>query len=156
MTYVEKGGVLDSHKDVPEAVREELHIEEQQKMEKAKRKGDPYLGQGGPYPPININVLVSQSPVPGIGVSRKIDNPSAMDPLEIPGPRDLAVKVYSEWQQSHVTDDGLKDRFRQACDVMLDDGLDLEQVYKDRDPEFFIGKGIKKGIARRFVEDIAS
>jgi hypothetical protein len=39
---------------------------------------------------------------------------------------------------------------------MLDDGLDLEQVYKDRDAEFFIGKGIKKGIARRFVEDIPS
>jgi hypothetical protein len=79
-----------------------------------------------------------------------------MDSLDIPGPRDLAVKEYSEWQQSHVTDDGLKDAFRQACDVMLDDDLDLEQVYKDRDPEFFIGKGIKNGIARRFLEDIPS
>lgn len=79
-------------------------------------------------------------------VSRKTDNPSTTDPLEIPGPRDLAVKEYSEWQQSHVTDDGLKDAFRQACNVMLDDGLDLEQVYKDRDPEFFVGKGIKKAL----------
>ncbi len=50
-----------------------------------------------------------------------------MDLLEIPGPRDLSVKEYGEWQQSHVTDDGLKNAFRQACDVMLDDGLDLEQ-----------------------------
>jgi hypothetical protein len=156
VTYVEKGGVLDSHKDVPEAVREELYMEEQQKTEKDKRKGDPYLSRGGPYPPININVLPSQSPIPGVEASRKTDDPSTMDLLEIPGPRDLAVKEYSEWQQSHVTDDGLKDAFRQACDVMLDDGLDLEQVYKDRDPEFFIGKGIKKGIARRFVEDIPS
>lgn len=39
---------------------------------------------------------------------------------------------------------------------MLNDGLDLEQVYKDRDLEFFIGKGIKKGITRRFVEYIPS
>lgn len=89
-------------------------------------------------------------------IPRKTDNPSTIDQLEIPGPRDLAVKGYSEWQQSHVTDEGLKDAFRQACEVMLDDGLDLEQVYIDRDPEFFIGKGIKKGIARRFVEDIQS
>lgn len=59
VTYVEKGGVLDSHKDVPEAVREELYMEEQQKTEKDKRKGDPYLSRGGPYAPININVLPS-------------------------------------------------------------------------------------------------
>lgn len=37
---------------------------------------------------------------------------------------------------------------------MLENGLDLEQVYKDQDPGFFIGKAIKIGIARHFVEDI--
>jgi hypothetical protein len=96
VTYVEKGGVLDSYKDVPETVREELHMEEQQETEKNKGKGDPYLGRGGPYPPININVLPSQSPVPGMEVSKKADDPSAIDILEIPGPRDLAIKEYSE------------------------------------------------------------
>ncbi|KAJ5174794.1 uncharacterized protein N7482_000671 [Penicillium canariense] len=74
--------------------------------------------------------------------------------LEIPGPRDVAVEEYGERQQSNVTDDNLKAAFRQACNVTLEDGLDLKQVYKDQDPEFFIGKGIKKDIARRFVEDI--
>ena len=54
---------------------------------------------------------------------------------------------------SNVTDDTLKAAFRQVCN-MIENGLDLEQVYKDQDPEFFIGKGIKMGIARRFVEDI--
>ena len=39
VTYVEKGGVLESHKDVPEAIREELYMEEQQNLEKDKRKG---------------------------------------------------------------------------------------------------------------------
>ena len=33
-------------------------------------------------------------------------------------------------------------------------GLDLEQVYKDQDPDFFVGKGIKIGVVRRFIEDI--
>ena len=74
--------------------------------------------------------------------------------LEVPGPRDEAVKEYGEWQASNVNDDILKVAFRQVCDVMLENGLDLEQVYKDQDPGFFIGKGIKMGIARRFIEDI--
>ncbi|CAI7627778.1 unnamed protein product [Penicillium glandicola] len=91
------------------------------------------------YPPININVAA---------------DPKGLSPLDIPGPRDDAVKEYSEWQVSNVTDDTLKAAFRQAYDVMLENGLDLEQVHKDQDPEFFIGKGIKMGIARRFVEDI--
>ena len=55
---------------------------------------------------------------------------------------------------SNVTDDTLKAAFRQVYDVMLENGLDLEQVYKDQDPGFFIGKGTKMGIARCFVEDI--
>jgi hypothetical protein len=37
---------------------------------------------------------------------------------------------------------------------MLEHGLDLEHVYKDQDPSFFIEKGIKIGVSRRFVEDI--
>lgn len=37
---------------------------------------------------------------------------------------------------------------------MIENGLDLEQVYKDQNPNFFIEKGIKIGVARRFVEDI--
>lgn len=77
-----------------------------------------------------------------------------MSPLEVPGPRDEAVKEYGEWQVSNVTDDNLKAAFRQVCDLMLENGLDLEQVYRDRDPEFFISKGIKMGIARRFIDDI--
>lgn len=30
----------------------------------------------------------------------------------------------------------------------------LEHIYNDQDPEFFVGKGIKPGIAQCFVEDI--
>jgi hypothetical protein len=29
VTHVEKGGILEGHKDVPETVREELYMEEQ-------------------------------------------------------------------------------------------------------------------------------
>lgn len=52
VTHIEKGGVLESHKDVPEAIREDLYTKEQQKLEKDKRKGGYYLRTGAPYPPI--------------------------------------------------------------------------------------------------------
>ena len=32
--------------------------------------------------------------------------------------------------------------------------LDLEQVFADQDVDFYIQKGVKRGIARRFVSDI--
>lgn len=37
--------------------------------------------------------------------------------------------------------------------TITDNGLYLEQVYKDQDPNFFIEKGIKIGTARQVVED---
>ncbi|KAI2737218.1 hypothetical protein DTO013E5_7823 [Penicillium roqueforti] len=156
VTFVEKGGVLDGHKDVPETVREDLYMEEQQRLERSSRKGGHTIGGGLPYPPININVLPSQPSAAGLDVSaaQEAADLRGLNSLDIPVPRDEAVKEYSEWQVSNVTDDTLKAVFRQVCDVMLENGLDLEQVYKDQDPEFFIGKGIKMGIARRFVEDI--
>ncbi|KAJ5206808.1 hypothetical protein N7491_002559 [Penicillium cf. griseofulvum] len=155
VTHVEKGGVLDGHKDVPEIVCEELYMEEQQRQEKDNRKGGHVTRNGAPYPAININVLPSQSSTSAAAqVSADFQSIQSPGPLEIPGPRDEAVKEYGEWQVSNVTDDTLKAAFREICDMMIDNGLDLEQVYKDQDPEFFIGKGIKIGIARRFVEDI--
>lgn len=49
----------------------------------------------------------------------------AMSSLEFPCPRDVALKEYGEWQMSNVENDALKSAFRQVCDVMLDNGLDL-------------------------------
>lgn len=148
--------MLEGHEDVPNTVREELYMEEQQRLEKKNRKGGNIVENGAPYPPININVLPSQSSATGLDISaaQPAADVKGLSPLDIPGPRDEAVKEYGEWQVSNVTDDTLKAAFRQVCNVMLENGLDLEQVYKDQDPEFFIGKGIKMGIARRFVEDI--
>ncbi|KAJ5630925.1 uncharacterized protein N7484_011025 [Penicillium longicatenatum] len=159
VTYVEKGGVLDGHKDLPDAVREDLYMEEQQKLEKHGRKGKHVIENGLPYPPISItnNVLPPHSSATEseTATPQKADSHlTASSPLDIPGPRDEAVKEYSMWQMSNVTDGTLKASFRQVCDVMIENGLDLEQVYKDQDPNFFISKGIKIGIARQIVEDI--
>lgn len=158
ITHVEKGGALGTHKDFPNVIRQELYMEKQQRLEKEQQKGG--LGTGVPYLPININFLPSHSPASGLDL---LSEKGAIDPatkkqvthcLGIPGLRDVAVKEHSEWQELNVTDDMLKTGFRQACNIALGNGLDLEQVYNDQDPGFFVGKGIKIGIARRFVDDI--
>lgn len=159
VTYAEKGGVLETHRDVPETIREDIYLEEQQRLERHKRKGGNSTETGAPYPPININVLPLQSHSSEWDVSTaKAPTKSTIikdtSPLRIPGPRDIAVKEYGEWHASNVSDEALKAAFRQASSEMLADGLDLEQIYKDQDPEFFVGKGIKIGITRRFVDDI--
>jgi len=77
-----------------------------------------------------------------------------MADFDIPEPLDMAVGVYSEWQQSRVVDEIRKADIQKACNLALDDGLDLEQIYEDQDPGFFIRKGVKRGVARHFVADI--
>jgi hypothetical protein len=39
--------------------------------------------------------------------------------LNIPGPRDLAVRRYNKWQQTQVVDENLKIEFQKACNVTL-------------------------------------
>jgi hypothetical protein len=153
---VQQGHTLKSHDDVPEDVREQLYAEEQQRKERQPTKNVSTPG----FPPINItNVLPSQSyqsPLTSIADSTAAAQQqlARFPRLDIPGPRDAAVIAYSEWQQSNVVDDALKGEFQKACDATLEDGLDLEQVYEDQDPGFFVGYGVKRGVARRFVSDI--
>ncbi len=64
------------------------------------------------------------------------------------------MKEYTEWQQSNVVDEKLKAEVLRACEVVLEDGMGLEEVYEDQDPGFFVQNGIKSGIARRFIGGI--
>jgi hypothetical protein len=156
--HVEQGGVLQSHEDLPNVIGEQLYAEEQQRLERQPR-GTGSSAAGTTYSPINItNILPGQTPQ-----SSMLAPPAAILPasgghhterLDVPGLRDIALKEYGDWQQAQVGDETLKAEFRKACDVALEDGLDLEQVYVDQDPDFFIKHGVKRGIARRFVSDI--
>jgi hypothetical protein len=113
-------------------------------------------------PPITItNVLPEHSALGSLGVSQpgsvplfQSSNAIVAIDLNIPGHRDVAVREYSDWQQSQVHDISLKVEFRKARDAVLAEGLDLELVYKDQDSEFLIKQGVKRGIIRRFVDDV--
>jgi hypothetical protein len=114
IAYVEKGGALEGHKDVPEIVRDELYREEQQRLDNSKRKGNQSTGTASPYPSINIfNVVAPQSSAHGLDIStlKSADDLNIMSPLEIPGLRDVAVQEYGEWQVSNVGNDTLKTAF---------------------------------------------
>ena len=46
-----------------------------------------------------------------------------------------------------------EDDIRNMCDMALEHGFDLQQLHDDQDPDFFISRGIKLGVARRFIRD---
>ncbi|KAH8901578.1 hypothetical protein GQ53DRAFT_800935 [Thozetella sp. PMI_491] len=157
--YIEQGGRLQSHDDMPEFFRQQLFAEEQRYSEEQQRKRVSTTS----YPPINItNVMPTPTPSPEALVMPSAAPTPAMQPvscvvpfpLEIPGPRDVAVKEYCEWQGSQVEHPNIKEEFRKIYLVMMEYCLDLEQVYEDQDSEFFIQNGVKIGVARRFVRDI--
>jgi hypothetical protein len=74
--------------------------------------------------------------------------------LDIPGPRDKAVKAYCAWQQSQVKTLALQVEYQKACNVMIEAGTDLELIHQDQNPDFLIEKGVKRPIARRVVGDV--
>jgi hypothetical protein len=135
---IQKGRVVKSHNDVPDEIREQLYREERQRLERQPKTNN----VSSPFPPINITNVLPQSqslitssnaPTPQGDV-----RPCGNVCLAIPGPWDLAVKEYTEWQQSNVVDEKLKAEFSRACEVVLEDGMGLEQVYEDQSPGFFI------------------
>lgn len=154
--YVEKGGVLETHDDIPDSLREQLYAEDNERI--TKQKGRPHTRSGSMCPPINITVQPNQPSL--LGVTGANDSasiplrPPAPDSIEIPGLHDVAVEEYSTWQQSRVSREILKADIRKARDLALANGLDLQQVHGDQDPDFFIKHGISVGVARRFVSEI--
>jgi hypothetical protein len=154
--FVEQGGRLERHDDVPEDIRDQLYAEEQQDVERRrKRRATSPAG----CPPIHItNVLPHQGPAasPPESTPAPAEAGLSVSParLEIAGPRDVAVRTYSAWQSSQVSDRALKIEYQKACAITLDEGLDLELVYEDQNADLYIRKGVKTGVARRFVRDI--
>lgn len=148
IAYVDAGGVLECQDDVPDAVREELYMEEQQKMEHSQSKNNTSLTPGN-CPPININFIGGQSSIQPAAVDCIPQSEMSSHQkqhrfilLTIDGPRDVAVKEYSAWQETNVIDENLRAQFQLACDVTLANGLDLEQIHEDQNPEFFVQEGI--------------
>jgi hypothetical protein len=145
--HVQQGGQLRSHDDVPEDIRQQVYAEAQQQLER-QRKGTSSTTSS--HPPIHItNVLPGP---PGLPPDQAVA--PSMPRLDIHGFLDVAVEEYSDWQQSRVRREDQKNEIQKLCNIALDHGLDLQQLYDDQDPGFFTKEGVKVGIARRFIRDI--
>ena len=51
-------------------------------------------------------------------------------------------------QQSRVVGEMRKIQVQKACELALDDGLDLEQIYEDQDSGFFINSSMTEYTSR--------
>lgn len=156
--FVQSGGLLQSHEDVPGMIREQIYRAERQRLERPKPNSR--TTSESSCPPITItNVLPAQTPqAAGSSTSTCPDNTATsstvLPDLHISGLLDVAVREYSTWQQSRLSEEALKSEVRKACEVALEDGLDLVQIDEDKNPDYFTKHGVKWGIARRFVKDI--
>jgi len=151
--YVMDDNRLETHADVPVTIRKQLYAEEQQRAAHQRRSS------GSKLPPIHITNVVPGSSPPSAVIASALDTPTSWGPrkpscLSIPGPRDGAVSQYVTWQKLQVSSETLQNEFDKTGDITLEEGLDLELVYERQDYTFYVNKGVKLGIALRFVRDI--
>lgn len=144
-------------KCISDSLREQLHAEETQRLERWKKNSD-NPATGSTCPPINIQVLPAQpsqvSLPPTAGTEPAHPVPKKTESIDIPGFLDRAVEEYAIWHQSWVTNETFKENIQKARDVALENCLDLKQIHEDQDPEYFVEHGVKAGAARRCVGDI--
>jgi hypothetical protein len=76
--------------------------------------------------------------------------------LDIPGPRDGAVKKYFAWQQEQVEEEEQKAHYQKACNYLIKEALDLEQIYEDPNVarDLQTEAKVKRGVASRVVSDV--
>ena len=146
VTYVQDGNTLQTHDDVPENIRQQLYDEEKKSLERHKKTTTTSVAS---LPPINITNVLPAPMAPGMP-----SNSSTIDRLNIAGFRDVVVKEYCAWQQSQVDSTTLKVEYQKACEVILEEGMDLETIRRKPNPDFLTKKGVKRGIAEHVVDDI--
>lgn len=157
--FVVDGNVLDTHRDVPEAIRELIYAKAHESSEqKQKRKESSYYPEGS-RPIEIINVLPSsyRQDSPDSSASSSFDrSPSTTHTIDlpIPEPRDTAIRTYCQWQCSRITSADWRKGFQKAYTVAMKQCMDLAHIFEDQDVEYFVTEGVPLGIAKSFVRDI--
>ncbi|RAO74322.1 uncharacterized protein BHQ10_010334 [Talaromyces amestolkiae] len=152
--YVENHGVINTHDDVPEAIREQLFAEERQQID--RRQKSPNLpASSSALPAININVLPtpsSQQLSCSYGDQSKSSRIEQAHSFKISESFEEALENYANWHLGRVSTVNSREHIIRARDIALEKCLDLQQIFIDNDPESFPGVAI--GMARRFANDI--
>lgn len=155
--YRQAKNVLETHSDVPEYLQEKIRLEDQQRRDR-KRKARAASPQA--FHPVNItNVIPGHAELPSLQASQtgsrsSISPPKPVSALDIPGYRDDAVQDYVEYLKGKVRNKKHRDEFEKAGKIVLDELLDLDQVYQENKPEFFTAREVKLAAAAQFIRDI--
>lgn len=145
---------FQSQADIPDDFRRQILVEEQQRRGTNHSK---FVKSSGGLTPITINNHFSdrESFSASAVTSGEAAGPDlATEPLELPSPLDQAVRDYSEWQKSRVSDIAWKADIDNACDIALAERRDLRHIHVKRDVSFLLEKSVPIGAAERFVDDI--
>lgn len=134
--------MLKTHDDVPDSFRDRLYAAEKQKSSRKRAV------------PGNPREASLPSPPTASGTVAQALTTGAASPLDIPGYRDDAVKDYVQYLQGQWRSEKHKDQFEKAGNVVLDGYLDLDQVYKEQQPDFFTDHDVERGIATLFIKYI--
>jgi hypothetical protein len=113
-------------------------------------------------PPVNItNVLPALTgQAYHLATSARIPAPdmpskyTPIDHLDIPGFLDDQVEEYCAFLQSRVRDPNKKIQYQKACDVILEEDMDLELIRRNPNTKFLTDKGIKRAPAKHVVGNI--
>lgn len=155
--YTEQGGIIDTHNDIPNNVREQLYAKERQRISK-QSKSPNNVTTGSMLPQINIHVLPTQSPQPLISSSWSSDATTGTipaDSIDISGLLEVAVEEYTNWNLSRVGTESFKENIKKARDVALSKCLDLKQIRR-KNPDFFVKQGVKLASHAGLLTTLAS
>jgi hypothetical protein len=120
-------------------IRQKLYDREKEYLE-AHKKATTSVA----HLPITITVLPAPAGTPAPEAPSKS---IPIDRLNIPGQLEEHVEEYAAWHESRVKTPRWKADCKKACDVMINHGVDLNQIRCDRDPQFLIDEGVLKGTA---------
>jgi hypothetical protein len=150
--FVEEGGILETHCDVPEEIRQQLYAEEQHSLDAKRQKPSTSVAT---LPPIHITNTMPTSSCQNCQ-SRAVSVPEqpSTPRLSIPGFRDKAVEEYCAWHQSKFEDPIQKLEYQNTHNVMKKNTMTLQLIQRDPDPDFLIKGGVKRGAALHVVNNV--
>ena len=122
--YVDEGGILDGHDDVPGDIHRDLILESQAGR---KSKKVDVSTTGVPCPSTIVNFLPAQNGNAPV-ITSSLPRPLSEERLMISGPRETAVREYCKWLESRAVEEAYKADFRNICQVVLENHLDLELI----------------------------
>ncbi|KAH7230895.1 hypothetical protein BKA59DRAFT_535840 [Fusarium tricinctum] len=128
--YIRLGKIVELHDDVPPDVRDLLYAKEEQSIQR-KRKRRLLSADARPVNITNVMPTRAGYPSDDDNEARTPSGPAGGSPyapkyLGIPGMQDVNVNKYCIWHCSKNANNVWKMEYKKACDLTLDEGLDLE------------------------------